>query len=356
LSKIFNVICIIGAGPAGLATGLFLLKKGYEVKIFEKNERIRSTACGEGCDASSLSLLPFNSSPYIARKVQGVKCVYGNMYFYAKMDGVVLDRQKWLEGMASEFQAGGGKIEFGAKIKKIDDKYIYVNDGKIEYRICVGADGCHSVAKEYFGNKYEYKVGCQYEIEYDTSNMDFLEIYFDRKFSSYYAWIFPKKESANVGVIGKFSQLNKFLEAMKIKGRIIKKEAGMIPCSFAPRLSDKKVALIGDAAAITNPFSLGGISPALQAAKILASNIENLENYGREIKKHPMCNPVLLKGRKVLEKISDKEIEELFRCVNGKNIGEMKYGDFISLLKKPRLALKAYYIARALLHSLKWGW
>ncbi len=350
------MIHIIGAGPAGLASALFLLEKGYGVKIFEKNGSIKSTACGEGCDASTLSFLPFNSSPYIAKRVKGVKCIFGKMHFYARMSGVVLNRQEWLEGMASEIEEEGGEIEFGARVRRLDEKYIYTNIRKVEYEKCIGADGCCSIAKKYFGNEYEYKVGCQYEIEFDTSDMEFLEIYFDRRFSNYYAWIFPKNDTANVGVIGKFSQLNKFLEAMEIKGRIVKKMAGMIPCSFAKCIASKKVALIGDAAAMTNPFSLGGISPAIHAAKILAENIENLEKYEREIKKHPMLSPILLKGRKMLEEMDNREVKMLFRCVNGKEINEVRYGDFIPLLKKPWLGLKAYYIAKALLHSLKWGW
>ena len=350
------MIYVIGAGPAGLAAGLFLIEKGYDVKIFEKNAAIKSTTCAEGCDLSSLKLLPFDSTPYISKKVRGVKCIFGNKYFYVSMEGVVLNRQKWLEEMAKEFIERGGKIELNAKVKKLDDEYLYTNDDKIRYDICIGADGCRSVAKEYFGNKYEYKIGCQYEIEYDTSSMNFLELYFDKNYSTYYAWIFPKRSSINAGVIGKFAQLDKFLMDRGIEGKILKKQAGLIPCSLPSKLASKKIALIGDAAAITNPFSLGGIAPAIQAAKMLTENIENLEKYEKKLKAHPICSPILLKGKKAVEELNNEETKILFDCVHGKELSRMRARDFASLIFKPSLIIKAYYIAKALLHSLEWGW
>jgi flavin-dependent dehydrogenase len=350
------VIYVIGAGPAGLAAGLFLIEKGYDVKILEKNAEIKSTACAEGCDLSSLKILPFDSMPYIAKKVKGVKCIFGNKYFHVSMEGVVLNRQKWLEGMAKEFIRRGGEIEFNAKVKKVDDEFIYVNGKKIKYDICIGADGCRSVVKEYFGNKYEYKVGCQYEIKYDTSSINFLELYFDKNYSTYYAWIFPKERSINAGVIGKFTQLDKFLRSKGIEGNILKKQAGLIPCSLPSKLASKKIALIGDAAAVTNPFSLGGIAPAIQAAKILAENVEKLEEYEKKLKAHPICSPILLKGRRAIEELNNEETKILFDCVHGKELSKMRAKDFTRLLLKPSLVIKAYYIAKALLHSLKWGW
>ena len=64
------MIYIVGAGPAGLITGLFLIDIGYDVKIFEKNREIRSTACGEGCDEKSLKKLPFDYEEAIAKKLK----------------------------------------------------------------------------------------------------------------------------------------------------------------------------------------------------------------------------------------------------------------------------------------------
>ena len=47
------MIYVIGAGPSGLTTGLFLIEKEYDVTIIEKNDNIESTPCGEGCDINS---------------------------------------------------------------------------------------------------------------------------------------------------------------------------------------------------------------------------------------------------------------------------------------------------------------
>ncbi len=351
------MIIIVGAGPAGLITGLQLVDKGYEVKIFEKNDRIKSTACAEGCDANSLNLLKFDFMPYVAKEVEGIKFNFTDMFFYAKIKGVVLNRQKWLEAMAEEFMKRGGRIEFSAKVIGIDDEFIYLQNGrKIAYEMCIGADGPASTIKNYFGNRYEYLLGCQYEIEYNTANMHFLEFYLDKNYTSYYAWIFPKRSSINAGLAGKFYQLNEFLKSKNIKGKILRKSAGLVPVSMAKRIASQRIALIGDAASLTNPFSLGGISPIIHASKILVKNIGNLENYEKEIRKHEIYDKSFLKGKKSVEKIRNEEIEAIFNILNGKEIGEVRYRDFTPLVLKPPTLIKAGYIAKAFLRSLKWGW
>ncbi len=350
-----SMIHIVGAGPAGLIASLFLLEKGYEVEIFEKNKEIKSSACGEGCDLKSLAELPFDSLPYIERKVNEVRWFFRDKTFYVKTEGCVLNRQKWMEAMAKEIMERGGKINFGKKVVGIDNNYIYFDDGKIKYDICIGADGPASVIKDYVGNEYDCKIGCQYEIKHHMKE-NRLEFYLDKKFSSYYIWIFPKKESINVGLIGKFSMLDEFLKWKGIEGEILKKQAGSIPCSLPKKLVKNNVALVGDAASITNPFSLGGLTPIIYASKILADNIENLSKYEKEIKKHPMCNPIFLKGMKAAESITNEEMEIIFNRINGKNIMKVKWRDVMPLLRKPSLFIKMYHLGKAMLNSMKWGW
>ena len=82
-----SMIHIVGAGPAGLIASLFLLEKGYEVEIFEKNKEIKSSACGEGCDLKSLAELPFDSLPYIERKINEVRWFFRDKTFYVKKKG-----------------------------------------------------------------------------------------------------------------------------------------------------------------------------------------------------------------------------------------------------------------------------
>jgi len=43
-------VVIVGAGPAGLITGLNLMETGIYPLILEKQPNIKSTACGEACD------------------------------------------------------------------------------------------------------------------------------------------------------------------------------------------------------------------------------------------------------------------------------------------------------------------
>ena len=349
------MIYIVGAGPAGLSTGLFLIEKGYKVTILEKEDRIKSTACGEGCDLQSLKMLPFDSSPYFERIVEGIKFIFNEKFFYARTDGVVLNRQKWMEGMAEEFIKRGGKILLSNKVEKIDDNFIYTSKEKIEYDLCIGADGPLSAVRKYIGEDCLFEIGSEYEMKYRMEE-NYLEFYLSKKFSHHYAWKFPKKETINVGIIGKFSMLDYFLNKLKIDGEIVSKKVGMIPYGGMKTLVKNNVALIGDAACMANPFSLGGISPAIHAAKILAKNIVNLKKYEEEIKAHPIMDDILMKGKKAVEKLNDGEMEIAFKRINGKEIREIKYGDIKHLFLHPIATMKFYRIAKALIHSLKWGW
>ena len=348
------MIYIIGAGPAGLATGLFLLEEGYDVTIFEKEEKIKSTACGEACDLESLKILPFDSTPYFEREINKIKFIFNDKYFYANVKGVVLNRQKWLEGMAEEFIKRGGKIRFSTKVMKVDDRYIYTKNEKIDYGTCIGADGPLSVARKYVNGSCKIEVGSEYEMEYKM-NENSLNFYLSRKYSHHYAWIFPKRNTINVGLIGNFSMLDKFINNIGIKGKIISKKAGIIPYGI-DKIVRGSVALIGDAACMTNPFSLGGIAPAIYAAKILSKNIVNLQRYEEGIKNHEIANPILMKGKRAIEKLKEEEIAKVFEKVDKMEIGEIEYKKFLGLAFHPITAMKFYHIGEAMLHSLKWGW
>lgn len=159
--------------------------------------------------------------------------------------------------------------------------------------------------------------GVQYRVKFNAYATDFdkdyLEFYFDKRFSSIYSWVFPKKDTLNVGLIGKFNQLNAFLGFLGLSGyTILKKEAGAIPVSGVPKkIVDGNMTLMGDAASMTNPLSCGGLTPIIHASSLLARNIDNLEKYQKKIKKHPMAHPIFLKAKNTLENAKDDGLSRM---------------------------------------------
>ena len=352
-------VVIAGGGPAGLITGLKLLEKGISPIILERKAEITSTACAEGCDIASLKQIPFDSSPYISKDVEGTKFLFpGGYSFSSSRKGVVLDRNRWIKGMAEEFAGRGGIIKTGAGVISIDEGMAILKNGeRMAYDVLIGADGPFSVVGKYLGNKQEVLPAVQYKIECDTSEIDYMKLYFDKRFSPHYSWVFPKDRVLNVGLAGKFSQLDNFVKFLGLDGKIIKKEAGAIPVSgLAHIIAGRNIALIGDAASMTNPFSGGGLTPIIHASSILSENIDNLKNYEQEIKKHPMSDPVLVKAKNLLMELTNRELEKMGKLVDGRSYEEMRFSDILRAAFHPMLIPKMLAFGKAIVISMKWGW
>lgn len=336
-------VVIVGAGPAGLITALNLLQKGITPLILEKGSEIESTACSEGCSLHSLNEIPFDSNPYICKRVKGVKVTFpGGSVDHIAKECAVLNRTGWLRGMAKEVELRGGEVRLNSEVTDVDRNGIRLKSGeKIDYHILIGADGPNSCLARHLGIRHEFIIASQYKIAFDTRDMDYLEFYCDARFADGYPWIFPKDGVINVGVGGDFAKLDAFVRYKGLDSYpIIEREAGIMPVSGIGKLVQQNIALIGDAASMPNPASLGGLSPIIYASQILVRNMESLEDYETEVKNHPMANPILLKARHILMQFSNKDLANIGKFLSGFKQGEGRSPKIRRIAKYPSLLLK----------------
>ena len=355
-------VVIVGAGPAGLISALNLIQERISPVILEKQSAIRSTACGEACDLESLNKIPFDSNQYICKKVKGAKLIYASgACTYVNKSSATLDRTNWLKGMAQEIEARGGQIRLNSEVVAIEEDSIQLKSReRINYEILIGADGPNSRIARHLGIKHQSILASQYKLACDTSDMDYLEFYIDRRFSPGYSWIFPKDGVINIGVEADFAHLDAFLRHKGLNGyKIIKRESGITPASGIQKLVQHNIALIGDSASMPNPFSGGGLTPIVYASQMLARHISNLENYEREVKKHPIAAPVLSKARHVLLELADKDVGNLLSFLTEPHRGKVKSPSIVRILKYPSLMLKLKALIstyQAVRISKNYGW
>lgn len=325
---------IKGAGPAGLILGLQLQDMGVQTTIKERKNSIKTTACGGGMDLEGLEYLKkiahFDSSPYIMRKFKGFKLNFPRrLYSYRNKEGCVLDRQSWLEGMADEFQARGGVIEYGS-------------DGL----------GCNIDCS---GPK-EGLVAVEHIIDgvYDCG---YLEFYLNKEFTDYYAWVFPWKDTTNVGLVGTVSQLNKYLSWLRqdgIDGEVLETHGGMIP-SGNHRLWEGGTFYLGDSAGMCNPLTLGGIGPIIYASEILADNLDKPEDYLKGVMSHDINHQSIYDFTEIYTSMPNHELVTIGKVLDRL---ETKIGFMSALrsLRNPRLIPKLLTMNKAMEVSMKYGW
>ena len=285
-------VTVIGAGPAGSTTARIIAKHGFDVILVEKDEYPGKTnVCAGGVPRSIIKDMGLNSA-IIEKDITGEKHFFPWGSKISDLNNITVYRHVFDRALADKAVEEGAKMLTDTVVKDVSIK----NDGvvskgkadSIKSKLVVFADGPNTLAYRKFGigfkpeaDKTIVSVAC--EVNWRNNPLDNYEFYYGYDISPWgYGWIFPKKNTVNVGVGCLYSKLHSnVIESLnylrqkhpltreKLKGRKITwLSSALIPVAPAKQIFGERMLVVGDAAGMVDPVSGGGIALAINGGKL----------------------------------------------------------------------------------------
>ncbi len=318
-------VIIVGGGPGGASTSMFLEKKGYKVLLLEKAKYPRDKICGDAVSGKSVGMLKELGIEHEMETLDNAK-VYG--LIFSSPEGKMLEIPFPVKEASGETKARGyvcrrlvfDNFLFSHAKKKVDVKEQFqVTDLIWENETVVGIKGMDMVAKQPMEFRSKFVIGADgatsiiankvnaekipddhlcmatrvyyKNVEGITPN---IEIHFVDSVMPGYFWIFPLENGmANVGLgmVSKDRQARNmnlvaetekviaehplFKERFKNAEKLGDVKGWTLPFgSFKRTLHGKGWLLIGDAACLVDPFSGEGIGNAMTSGKYASEAID----------------------------------------------------------------------------------
>ena len=367
-------VIIIGAGPAGTACGKKLVENGFSVKVYDRRQEIGSPKrCGEGLSESTQELIGKIPDRCIAQKIKGCRVYSPNgkyLEIVLKHGGFILERKVFDKWLAERAVKTGVEIQSNSFISGLIKENGYFAGVKGEFlgegfeekaKMIVCATGAESPLRKQalniFSKPHLIDSCLQYEMSGIEIDPEFIDIYLGNEIAKRgYCWVFPKgKDIANVGVgiiprekTAKF-YLENFLNSHPQikKGSIIEVNAGCVPVGGMEKdMVANGFLVCGEAAHHVNPIHGGGIKEAIISGQLAADVISEC------LKKNDVSKKALSKFnglwwkkrgnkmrkierlREVVEKLSDKDLNDLLKVLKPEDIIEFTRGSKLSVLAK----------------------
>ncbi|RLG91343.1 MAG: hypothetical protein DRO36_04455 [Candidatus Hecatellales archaeon] len=374
-------IVVVGAGPAGLMAARKAGEKNVRVLLVEKQSMLGVKACGEAVSTRTITDAEIQpSQKFISNKVKGA-FIYApdekkrvEIFSEELGQGYILEKPAFLRELA--YHAAKNNVDFWVNSEVLDvlkngENYIVKvkKFGKIlevKTKIVLGCDGVNStVAKKFFSREGYRLISC---IQYRMVNCRFedphaLECYLGREVAPLgYVWVFPKTENVGnvgIGVRGAPAKpyLDKFIEKHPEKfgkAKIVEVQAAPVPVSGQiEKIVDGGVMVCGDAAGQVIPLTGGGIHSSIVAGKVagevaaefLGGKTKSLEEYPKRYTYWTKRIRDSLKALKVIEKLTDRELNQLADVLSGTDVVDLASGIDVrrvalKLLKHPYFALR----------------
>ncbi len=371
MSKIYDAI-ICGAGPAGSIAAICLKRKGFSVLLVDSQDFPRDKICGDQLPPSGVQLLNdlniidnsifSEGNPIDQATIKGPynSNVKLNFKFISKESEICIIPRLILDNKLVNYAKQIGVQRHTGKIFAIQYLHNCIsiktktnNTIKtFQAQILIGADGSSSTIARLSNLKPWKQRGMAIRGYIDGMKLESktIEGYFNSKWWPGYAWIFPlSNSSANIG-LGMdlahyknckmtFKQLlNEFIEQPFIKSRLTSdyklKNVRTWPLNIGPpiwnQLTTDRIILIGDAAALVNPLTGGGIVNAILSGKIAAEVLSNkinngdlskksLNEYIKKIKKETSKELIISKILSQFIRLSPSIIEKLIKISEKSN-------------------------------------
>jgi geranylgeranyl reductase family protein len=341
----FDVI-VAGGSVAGLLCAREVASKGFSVLVIEEDYEIGTPEhCGGLVSISGLEelgVIPFRKT--FDHRIESAKITSPNGNSFTinskKQKVIEINRRELDKQIAFQAQKNGALIKVRTSFQEKTETGIRTNEETIDCNIFVDARGVSSLIHR---DRTGILSSAQYEIYASWIKKGKVEVIFDQeKYPGFFAWIIPSNEGkGKVGIAGRGINVSETLDNfLKEKG-----EFSTIRKIFAPiwikgpikNFVEGNTVIIGDAAGQAKPTTAGGIFTsgmggvfAGQAiSKFLKTNKrEDLDEYqkrwtvkfGKEFEKQSLA-------RKILERIDNNTINELFNSVTPKITKEISEND-----------------------------
>ena len=251
--------------------------------------------CGEAMSeraVEDISPLPLKA---VRHRITRVRELWpGDIEIVERENGVILDRPRFISSIHSGVEAKGGEIDKGnvTGVRKEGDLYrVETKEGSYLTRYLVGADGAFSrVRNDLFEERPKVSVAVkQFILDERPEDDGTITFIYGHRYGGGYRWSFPCGENVNVGYPKGTDEPG---------GKVLEENGRYIPIGGLECIVRGNACLVGDAAAMANPLSFGGIRVAMLAGRRAAEAIarDDLPRYQKWWSRSKFSNPRFLRA------------------------------------------------------------
>jgi digeranylgeranylglycerophospholipid reductase len=292
MQKLKSDVTVIGAGPAGSSTAQAIAECGFDVLLVEKDEHPGITNVCAGCLPKPVIKNTGLSSDVIEKEISTEKHHFPWGDNIIEEDLVTVHRSVFDRCLAEKAVESGANSLTNTLIRDVSIKdgktHLFSGRHDIESTLIVFADGPNTMAYRKFGIGFKPTSDTTYvslacEVKWKNNPLNHGNFYYGNDIVPWgYGWVFPKRNTVNVGVACLFSKLQtnlicslnyllkKYpLTKEMLKGKeIVQLSSALIPAAPARRIFGEHVLVAGDAAGMVDPVTGGGIEHAIGGGRL----------------------------------------------------------------------------------------